>query len=204
MRSISYFVFRGSVDDVVYTIPHGVKLAIPHGWYCELIMEIRVFLFNFPCIIDLMLCVKLNFTTDIIRSHSCVGPKPGTHEFPTSCVVVFICVHWFGVRSHCAFCWYWWNCWPSLFKLSFSLSIFLFLFIVFFIDGGNRRNRRKPPTFRKSLTNIMLYTSPWAGVEPTTSVVIGIDCIGNCESNYHTITATTAQRLFLYILCYLI
>jgi len=24
----------------------------------------------------------------------------------------------FEVRGHCSFCWYWWNCWPSLFKLS--------------------------------------------------------------------------------------
>ena len=23
------------------------------------------------------------------------------------------------VRDYCAICWYWWNCWPSLFKLSF-------------------------------------------------------------------------------------
>ena len=30
------------------------------------------------------------------------------------------------------------------------------------------------------LYHIMLYTSPWVGVEPTTSVVIGIDCIGSC------------------------
>jgi hypothetical protein len=44
----------------------------------------------------------------------------------------------------------------------------------------------------KSLTNyhIMLYTSPWAGFELKTSVVIGTDCICSCKSNYHTITAT--------------
>ena len=42
------------------------------------------------------------------------------------------------------------------------------------------------------LYQIMLYTSSWAGVEPTTSVVIGPDCIGNCKYNYHAITATTA------------
>ena len=36
------------------------------------------------------------------------------------------------------------------------------------------------------------YTSPWAGFDLTTSVVISTDCIGSCESNYHMITATTA------------
>ena len=44
------------------------------------------------------------------------------------------------------------------------------------------------------LHHIILYTSHWAGVEPTTSVVIGTDCIGNCKFNYHTITATTAPN----------
>ena len=41
----------------------------------------------------------------------------------------------------------------------------------------------------------MLYTSPWEGVEPTTSVLIGTDCIGSCKSNYHTIMTTTARYL---------
>ena len=45
------------------------------------------------------------------------------------------------------------------------------------------------------LYHIMFYSSPWAGVEPTTSVVIGTDCIGSCKSNYHMITATTAPLI---------
>ena len=44
------------------------------------------------------------------------------------------------------------------------------------------------------LDHIMLYTSPWATVEPTTSVVTGTDCVGRCKSNYHTITATTTPQ----------
>ena len=39
------------------------------------------------------------------------------------------------------------------------------------------------------LYHIMLYR---AGFELRTSVIIGTDCIGNCRSNYHTITTTTA------------
>ena len=42
------------------------------------------------------------------------------------------------------------------------------------------------------LYHTMLYTSSWSRFKLTTSVVIGIDCIGNCKSNYHTITTTTA------------
>ena len=38
------------------------------------------------------------------------------------------------------------------------------------------------------LCHIILYTSPWAQVQPRTSVVIGTDYIGSCKSNYHTIS----------------
>ena len=43
------------------------------------------------------------------------------------------------------------------------------------------------------------YTTPLTGFELTTLVVIGTDCTGNCISNYHTITTTTApRRLFIW------
>jgi hypothetical protein len=47
------------------------------------------------------------------------------------------------------------------------------------------------------LYQIMLCTSPWAGFELTTSVVIGTDCIGCYKSNYRMIKATTAQSIYL-------
>ena len=34
-------------------------------------------------------------------------------------IVFFFYVQWVEMRGDCLFCWYWWNCWPSLFKLSF-------------------------------------------------------------------------------------
>ena len=33
------------------------------------------------------------------------------------------CVQWFEVRGESSFCCYWWNCWPSLIKLSFHNAI---------------------------------------------------------------------------------
>ena len=44
------------------------------------------------------------------------------------------------------------------------------------------------------LYHIMLYTLPWLRFKLTASVVIGIDCIGCCKSNYHTIMATMAPN----------
>jgi len=53
------------------------------------------------------------------------------------------------------------------------------------------------PQVTGKLYYILLYTSPWAGVESTTSVVIDTECIGSCKSNYLTITATTAPSWVL-------
>ena len=44
----------------------------------------------------------------------------------------------------------------------------------------------------------MEYTLPWAGLELTTLVVIGTDCIGSCKSNYHTIHSSQL-RLIPYL-----
>jgi hypothetical protein len=53
------------------------------------------------------------------------------------------------------------------------------------------------------LYHIILYFSLWAAVEPTTSVVIGTDCIAyiidSCKSNYHTITEFL---FFIFIKCF--
>ena len=36
-----------------------------------------------------------------------------------------------GIDDHyCLFCWYWWNCWPSRFKLSFVLLILVELWTI--------------------------------------------------------------------------
>jgi len=71
---------------------------------------------------------------------------------------------------------------------------FSYIVGVSFIGGGNRR---KPPTCLKSL--IMLYRRhlAWEGIELTTLVMIGTDCIGSCKSNYHTITTTTSPLKYI-------
>jgi len=69
---------------------------------------------------------------------------------------------------------------------------FSYIVALSFIGGGNQRTRRKPPTCRKLLTNIILYQVhlTWAGFELTMLVVIGADCIGSYKSNYHAIRTT--------------
>ena len=83
-------------------------------------------------------------------------------------------------------------------------TIFPLYRAVNFIGGGNWSARRKLPTCNKSLTNVITYccieyTSPWAGFELTTLVVICTECIGSCKSKYHTITimTTPCSRTFL-------
>ena len=48
------------------------------------------------------------------------------------------------------------------------------------------------PQVTDKLYHITEYTSPWAGFEITNLVVIDTDCIGNFDSNYHTISTTMA------------
>ena len=45
-----------------------------------------------------------------------------TWIFNAICHDIF-CVQLFESKGDCFFCWYWCNCWPSLFKLSFIMYI---------------------------------------------------------------------------------
>jgi hypothetical protein len=36
-------------------------------------------------------------------------------------ISLIVCVQWFEMRGNCSCCWYYRNCWPSLFKLSFIM-----------------------------------------------------------------------------------
>jgi hypothetical protein len=47
-------------------------------------------------------------------------PLPG---FPTCHIWSSFCMFSELMWGDCSFCWYWWNCWPSLFKLSFHNTI---------------------------------------------------------------------------------
>ena len=52
-------------------------------------------------------------------AYLCACLRRGTGIPPWYIVVVFIYVRWVQVRGESSFCWYWWNCWPSMFKLSY-------------------------------------------------------------------------------------
>jgi hypothetical protein len=52
------------------------------------------------------------------------------------------------------------------------------------------------PKVTEKLYHIMLYTSPWAGLELTTLVVIRT---GSCKSSYHSITTTTVPYICVYV-----
>ena len=83
------------------------------------------------------------------------------------------------------------------FNANFNNISVIYIVAGSFNDGENRHTWRKPPYLEKTadmpqvideLYHIMLFR---AGFKLTTSVVIGTDCIGSYEHNYHTITTTS-------------
>ena len=42
--------------------------------------------------------------------------------------------------------------------------------------------------------HIMLYTSPWSGLEPTTLMMIGTACLSSFKYNYHTFTSIYTHK----------
>jgi hypothetical protein len=63
------------------------------------------------------------------------------------------------------------------------------------IDGGNRSIRSAASHWQMLSHNVFLQVHlSWAGFK-LTIVVIDTDCIGNCKSNYHTITTRTTSIL---------
>ena len=79
--------------------------------------------------------------------------------FPTSYPVVILYVPWVNMRGGCSLCWYWWNCWPSLFKLSFHNTIL------------SRKNEDDIKIW-KTNTNTNIVWSSWRQLQRNTYLVL--------------------------------
>ena len=87
---------------------------------------------------------------------------------------------------------------------------FSYIVAVSFLVGGNRntrRNHRSTKMYDKLHANFITeccikFTSPWAGFELITLLVICTNYIGSCKANYQPITAhlTLKITVFEYLL----
>jgi hypothetical protein len=83
--------------------------------------EVFVYIFRYK-IYEKYLCLFWNETLKECPinqfNHTTFFACPKAGPFNIICCGLFY-VQCFEVRGYCSFCWYWWNCRPSLFKLSF-------------------------------------------------------------------------------------
>ena len=71
-----------------------------------------------------------------------------------------------------------------------------YIVVVSFIGGWNWSTRRNPPSHWQTVShNVVPSTPRMSGIGTHCElVVIFIDCINSCKSNYHAITTTTAPK----------
>jgi hypothetical protein len=61
--------------------------------------------------------------------------------------------------------------------------------------GVSGENHRPVASHWQTWSHNVVSSTPWAGFELTTLVLICTDCIGSCKSNYYVITPTTTPPL---------
>ena len=122
-------IFERDLRSFILTLKHSeVKVVLKKMSYCKkicIIIYVPKIIRKEDYILRGSVWIPL---TNLTPPHCCACPKSGP-RFPLAYVMVFFCVQWFEVRKSYFFCWYWWNCWPSLLELSFHNSILSLLFI---------------------------------------------------------------------------
>ena len=88
----SLFIFFARMYKTIYVLPLEIKSSRGEEW-------IPLICLTPP---HLCACIEANIW---ISNFICRG--------------FFCCIQWLKVRADWSFCYYWWNCWPSLFRLSF-------------------------------------------------------------------------------------
>ena len=95
----------------------------PCFWFFFALFYLRV---RYSCFLLLISGINIDWI-NIVREGKIYLCKIGAtvwmqkdyrHKYKNNMLLYFY-VQWFELRGDCSLCWYWWICWPSLFKLSF-------------------------------------------------------------------------------------
>ena len=83
-----------------------------------------------------------------------------------------------------------------VYNVTFNNILAISLRSVLLVEQTGENHRPAASHWQTLSRKVVSITPGLSGIQLTTLVVIGTDCIGSCKSNYHTITAMTASFWF--------
>ena len=93
--------------------------------------------------------------TCLTLTHYCACPKSGA-GFQCHMSCTFLCLM-VVVRGGCSFCWYWWNCSQSLFKLSFKNENSYYVLNIIIFGKFKEHNSKWLQLTRPNFINMLVW-----------------------------------------------
>jgi hypothetical protein len=130
-KSNVFFINRFYLPN--YTVVVSKNYMYKHyiNWACLIVLSMLMFSF-----ISVIVCGLFPWIESFFYIIYCIYIPLASLKYPATSLCLSQARIWFSnviccclffydqhveLRGYCLLCWYWWNCWPSLFKFSFHI-----------------------------------------------------------------------------------